>query len=231
MKIFVVHYKKLTERKKYLADALQYFAERNKLEFIEDYDRDFISEYDTMYHKNKDLWIKRVNGLYRDEPGYRDLKNSEICNSLSHLDAMKRIVDQKLNRAIIIEDDVIINNNFIHNIDKFERELENQSEKFDFAFFGSSFSINILDNANLSESVKVDINTYKKIPGKTRTVDAYIVTYDAAKKILDNIKEIVLPFDFELNYFFKELNMNVYWYDPGFISQGSMTGNYSSSIR
>lgn len=231
MKIFVVHYKKLIERKDYLKTALKFFDDVNNLEFVEDYDRDFVKDYDTMYYKNEDLWKQRVKNLYKYEPVYRDLKNSEICNSLSHLEAMKRIVKQKLDRAIILEDDVIINKNFVNKINIFEREMNNQSEKYDFGFFGSSFSIEILDNANFSESIKVDINTYKKIPGKTRTVDGYIVTYEAAKKTLDNIKEIVLPFDFELNYFFKELNMIVYWYDPGFIKQGSQIGRYSSSIR
>jgi len=230
-KIFIVHYKKLVDRKKYLNLALQYFADKNKLEFVEDYDRDFIKDYDTMYYKNEFLWNDRVKNLYKEEPKYRDLKFSEICNSLSHLEAMKRILKQDLDNAIILEDDVIINDDFLNKINIFKKEMGNQFKKYDLGFFGTSFSMNILDDANLSESIKVDTNTYIKIPGKTRCVDGYLITKDAAKKILDNIKEIVLPFDFELNYFLKKLNMNIYWYDPGFISQGSQTGQYKSSIR
>jgi hypothetical protein len=88
-----------------------------------------------------------------------------------------------------------------------------------------------LDDATSDESINIFGNMWKKKYGITRTVDAYIVSNKAAISLVDEIKEIVLPFDFELTYFFRKLKMNIFWYDPGFVSQGSMTGRYSSSIR
>lgn len=226
--IFIVHYKKLTERKDYLKSALHLFVEHNICEFVEDFDRDLIETYDTMYHNNVELWKERTSGIYNYTPEYRDLKSSEICNSLSHIDAMKRMLNQNLPRAIILEDDVIVNDDFLEKINNLIGILPHD---YDFAFFGTSYDIAQLDNITFNESIQYDENLYKKKIGITRCVDAYLVSEKGAKKIVDEINEICLPFDFELNYFFKKLNMNVYWYDPGFISQGSQTGQYKSSIR
>jgi len=223
MNIFVVHYKKLVSRKIYLSEALLDFD----VEFVENYDRDFISHYNTMYHNNVSLWDSRVDGIY-DNCDYRDLKNSEICNYLSHIEAMKKIVEKNLDYGIILEDDVIIGDDFKSKIGEIVSDIPSD---FDFVFFGNSYNMKILDNATSDESNNIIGNIWKKKYGSTRTVDAYIVSNKAARLLLDNIKEIVLPFDFELTYFFRNLNMNIYWYYPGFIHQGSVSGVYKSSIR
>ncbi|MCK9415957.1 glycosyltransferase family 25 protein [Candidatus Dojkabacteria bacterium] len=224
MNIYIIHYKELKERKNYLDNILSIF-ENNPI-YIDEYDRDTLIIDDIKY--NSILWNIRTDGLYNSKIEYRDLKKSEICNSLSHLKALKKISESDYKFDMILEDDVILPNDYL---EKFVDLLSKIPNDADFVFFGSSYSIDILDQANLSKSLKINDNIYKKEPGKTRTVDAYLVSPKAAKKIVDEISEICLPFDFELNYFFKKLNMNVYWYEPGFVSQGSQTGQYKSSIR
>jgi len=223
MKIFIVHYKKLTDRKKYLELALDEY----NYEFVENFDRESIDEFDTMYNKNSKLWNDRVYGNY-ENCNYRDLRDSEVCNSLSHIEAMRKIVNDKLDYGIILEDDVIIGDDFKTKIDYI---ISNVPDDFDFVFFGNSYSMEALDNATSDKSINVIGNIWKKKYGITRTVDAYIVSNKAATLLVDNIKEIVLPFDFELTYFFRDLEMDIYWYDPGFVRQGSMSGIYRSSIR
>lgn len=226
MNIYIIHYKELKDRKIYLDNIL------SKLNinpiYIDEYDRNNINLDNIDIKYNPNLWDIRTDELYNSKTNYRKLKISEICNSLSHLKALKIISESKNNFEIVLEDDVILSNNFLN---KVNTVLNNIPEDADFIFFGNSYSIDVLDMANLSQSIKIADNIYKKIPGKTRTVDAYFVKPNAAKKIVDEISEICLPFDFELNYFFKKLNMNVYWYDPGFIVQGSQIGKYKSSIR
>jgi len=225
MKIFIIHYKKLVERKKYLTSVLSEFD----YEFIEEFDRESISNFDTSLYSNKpELWKERVEKIYKDEPGYRILRDSEICNSLSHLKALKNIIDNNLEFAIVLEDDVILQNDFKK---KIEEIVNNIPKDFDFAFFGNSYTMNMLDDITSDGSTNITGNLWKKKLGITRTVDAYVVSNKAAKILVDNINEIVLPFDFELTYFFRKLKMNIYWYDPGFIRQGSQTGKYKSSIR
>lgn len=224
MNIYIIHYKKLKERKNYLDNMLSTYY--NEPIYIDDYDRDTLIIDDIKYNPN--LWDIRTDGLYNGKIVYRDLKKSEICNSFSHLKALKNISESNYKFEMVLEDDVILPNDYL---EKFVDLLSKIPNDADFVFFGSSYSIDILDQANLSKSLKINDNIYKKEPGKTRTVDAYLVSPKAAKKIVDEITEICLPFDFELNYFLKKLNMNVYWYDPGIISQGSQTGQYKSSIR
>ena len=227
MKVYIIHYKELKDRRKYLEEQMDKYH-LNSI-FIDEYDRDTINmnEIDVKYNEN--LWNKRMKGLYTEPiEKSRELKLSEICNSFSHLKALKIISESNDEYSIILEDDVIIPNKFDEKIDEI---ISKTPSDFEFIFFGNSFSLEILDNANLSKSIKINDRIYKKEPGKTRCVDAYIVKKESAKKILNEIKEIVLPFDLELNYFFKNMNTIVYWYHPGIIFQGSQMGIYKSSIR
>lgn len=225
---YIIHYKKLTDRKDYLINKLNSF--NLEYHFIEQYDRETISNnlVNKFYKVNPTLWEKRIKGLYINNIGFRELKLSEICNSLSHLDALKKISDSEDDYAIIIEDDVIFNNDFNS---KLENLIKQTPEDFDVIFFGSAFNIFNLDKSNLSKTIKIKNNIYKKIPAKTRCVDGYVIKKELAKKLYEEIKEIVLPFDFELNYFFNKLNPNCYWLDPGLIKQGSMVGIYKSANR
>ena len=55
----------------------------------------------------------------------------------------------------------------------------------------------------------------------------------AAKKFLNDVQSTgaYLPIDWELNYRFLKLDMNVYWHEPGLVVQGSELGIYKSEIR
>jgi GR25 family glycosyltransferase involved in LPS biosynthesis len=225
-KIYIIHYKELIERRKYLEEQLLKY--NMKFIFIDEYDRNTLNMNECNIIYNKNLWPERVLNLYNCDIESRDLKISEICNSISHLKSFELISKSDYEYGIILEDDVILPNNFNVKIDNIIKKLPSD---FDFLFFGNSYTLEQLDISNCSKSIKIDDNLYKKIPGKTRTVDGYIIKKEYANKMLNEIKEICLPFDFELNYFFKKLNTNVYWHHPGIIFQGSQMGIYKSSIR
>ena len=90
MKIFVIHYKKLIERKKFI---LSQFEKHNitDYEFIE-IDRDELYKHDiSMFQSNYD--------------------NCQIAISLSHFYAYKQISEKYYN-GLIFEDDVILSDNF-----------------------------------------------------------------------------------------------------------------------
>jgi len=227
--IYIVHYKKLKERKKYLKSQLEKFGVDHY--FIESYDRNDVDNdvINSFYKKDKRLWKERTHNIYRKiNLKFRELRKSEICNALSHLEAFKKIAASDKDYGIIIEDDVIFKNNFI---EKLNNLISNTPNDFDVIFFGSSFNIPRLDKLTKSKTLKIKKSIYKKIPGVTRTVDGYIIKKELAKILYEKINEIVLPFDFELNYFFKKINPDCYWYDPGLIVQGSQSGKYKSSIR
>lgn len=226
--IYIIHYSPLIERKKYLS----YELDKCELEydFIDYFDRDSVPKelIDKFYGVDPILWEERTINLYPNTVPFRELRKSEICNAISHIESYKKIMESDDDYGIILEDDVIFNGNFKNDINDIISETP---QDYDIIFFGSSFSMELLDRLNLSKSIKISNNIYKKIPPKTRTVDGYVITKKLAKLLYNEIKKVTLPLDFGLNYFFKKLDVNCYWYDPGVIKQGSRNGIYKSSIR
>jgi len=231
-KIYIVHWNELKERKKYLDEQ---FSDYNPF-WIEFYDRYTVSEelVNKVYKKDEFLWNNRVKSLYNTPPEYRDLRLSEVCNSLSHMYAVIDMLEHDINYGLVLEDDVILKNDFF---DKFDKYFDKTPKDFDIIFLGSSFSIEILDNVGCENykpeiNVNPDIFVYEKFRNpKTRCVDAYIMTKSACEKLKIYSESFSLPYDFDLAYFIKELDLKVYWWEPGLVFQGSQVGYYSSSIR
>lgn len=230
--IYIVHWKELKDRRQYLEDKFIGF----NVNWIDSYDRNTITENDIeqIYKKDKNVWNSRVINLYNNPPAYRDLKISEICNSLSHIDVLDNIIDNNIDYGLVLEDDVILKNDFFV---KFDEYYDQTPDDFDIIFLGTSFSTTILDSVGFDNdkpaiTVKNNLLVYEKFRNpKTRTVDAYILKNSTCKKLKTIINEISLPYDFDLAYFIKELDLKVYWWEPGLVFQGSMSGQYKSSIR
>ena len=227
-KVFIIHWKELVERKNYIISNL------GNVEFIEEFDRntidkDLISKW---YKVDPEKWNNRCLGIYKEIPEFRELRVSEICNSFSHLKAIEKIVENNYNTSLILEDDVIFNQNF----QNFDYLLNKTPKDFDIIFLGSSFSVYLLDvHVPYDNSHPIKINgdmVYEKVNHpKTRTVDAYILSLNDAKKLKNTISDFSHAFDFDLAYFIKQLDLKVYWWEPGLVCQGSQLGQYKSSIR
>lgn len=225
MKVFIIHYKKLTERKEYLTKVLNDL--NLDFQFIEEFDRDDYNMGNISYDEN--LWKDRIHEFKLEHyPTFDRLRDSEICNSLSHIKACEEIVKQGLDYGIVLEDDIILEWDFVEQV---KIILESVPKDYDYIFLGNSYSMLSLDKIHNCKSINVSGRLYKKEPGTTRTVDSYIVSNKASKEIIKELSTIALPFDHEMNYFFKKLNMNVYWYEPGITRQGSRGNEYHSSIR
>lgn len=226
MKTYIVHYKKLVERKNYLS---KFFPDAI---WVDEYDRDTITpENMKIYNPTEELWFNRIKDIYINLPEYRALTTAEICNYLSHLKILEMMIKDNDFKALVLEDDIILNSDFKEKLESVIKELP---DDFDIIFLGTSHSVNVLENA-VKGSVPIKMEkgkrVYKRIPPITRTVDSYVITLDAAKKLYNAIDNIILPYDWDVNYFFKKMHIDVYWCVPGITRQGSMTGNYQSSIR
>lgn len=226
MNIYIVHYKKMIDRKEYLGkifpDAI----------WVDIYQRETLNiDEHKIYDSSPELWFDRIREVYKNLPEYRQLKLSEICNSLSHIKVLELIIEKNKPYALILEDDVVPEPDFFVEIEKIQNNLP---DDFDLIFLGSSYSMSVIENCTLNTQpiqIKSGQRIYKKIPPLTRTVDSYLISLPAAKKLYSTINKIVLPYDWDLNYFLKKLDMDVYWYEPGILNQGSRTGKYKSSIR
>ena len=98
MHVFVIHYSKLTDRKRHI---IEQFAKHKitDYEFIE-IDRDELDSEDTSMF----------------EPGYN---KAQIAISLSHFHAYKEIVSKQYDCGLILEDDAILAESFTYRLESY----------------------------------------------------------------------------------------------------------------
>ena len=208
MKVFVIHYKKLTDRKEFI--LVQF--ERNGItdyEFVE-IDRDDLDQHDVSMFK----------------PSFSKVHKA-IC--LSHFYAYKQIAE-KHEHALILEDDVVLSNDFTEKLTKYMKELP---EDYDMLFIG--------DGCNLHIDCKPGKHIYYKSHepsisggfGATRCTDSYIVKKSCAIELCKHISSlksfIQLPIDNWLNFPLRKMNFKVFWAEPTIVTQGTQNGLFSVS--
>ena len=212
MKIFVIHYKKLIDRKKHIINQFEKYNITD-YEFIE-IDRDELQEYDLSV--------------------FEHLTNFYMAIGLSHMYAYKQIKNN-YDEAIIIEDDIILCNDFINIFNNYISQLP---KDYDMLFFGNGCNLhiqanNLIPNKNIYEKGLYPTNWGGD--GCSRCIDSYVVSKKCAIKLceyIDNIKyKINLPADWWLNIAARDNNLKVYWAEPTIASQGSENGMFEKSYE
>ena len=217
--IFITHYTKLTDRKKFMMHQLN--KHNIKATFISDYDKEHLTDTDkSIFNQNS-------------------LKIEEISLMCKHFYVYRHMIENDIKHAIILEDDVLIYDNFIDNIVSYFKQLP---PDWDFLFFGSGWNIHVHksvmeDNLNVylernngigqwSPEVK-DIG-WPICAGSSRCMDSYIINQKVIKKIFwHNKSTISKPLDLHFNIIFRHFNANVYWGEPSLTKQD----NFPSSLK
>lgn len=173
----------------------------NKI-FIINLDKD-IQRLDNVYKQFIKYDIKnyeRFSGIYGN-----NLTNDEINNmttnigkciasksmigcGISHIKLWEKIVNDKIDKSLILEDDFIFKEDFLN---KFNKVIENAPIEYDIIYLTS----NIIHNKHF-KLYDIDDIFYKQI-FLAQTL-GYIITYNGAKKILKNINKISYHIDVEL---------------------------------
>lgn len=211
MKVFVIHYKKLVDRKRYI---LEQFQKHN----ITDYE--FVEiDRDELHNHNIDMFEENFS-------------RSQIAISLSHFYAYKEI-SEKYENALILEDDVILTENFTEILTRYMSQLP---PNYDMLFIGNGCNLHIE-----SHRITPDKYIYEKClfptswggNGITRCTDSYIVSKKCAVNLCNYINtlpyKITLGIDWWLNVAGRDNNFEVYWAEPTIVTQGTQTGLYNSS--
>jgi len=214
MKIFVVHYKKLIDRKDFIINQFKKYNITD-YEFIE-IDRDELEGYDLSIFEN--------------------IPNSFIAIGLSHMYAYNQIKDN-YDEALIFEDDVILCDNFI---DIFNNYLTQLPKDYDMLFIGDGCNLhiqkdNLISNKNIYK--KCLYPTSWGGDGCTRCIDSYLVSKKCAIKIceyIDNIKynskyKINTTTDWWLNIVARNIILQIYWAEPTIVMQGTENGIFKTS--
>ena len=211
MKIFIIHYKKLVQRKE---NMIRQFVRNNitNYEFIE-IDRDEL--------KDDDLQIFQEN-----------YNKAQIAITLSHMYAYKEI-SEKYENALILEDDAIFSDNCIDTLHMYMKELPND---YDMLFIGNGCNLHIEPHI-----IQLSKYTYLKglYPtswggdGISRCTDSYVVSKKCATKLCNYINtlknKINIPIDWWINVAARDTLLKGYWAEPTIVSQGTQNGMYSSS--
>ena len=215
MKILVIHYDKLIERKKHMLKQFEK-AGLNDFEFVSNHGKDKLTA--------------------QEKSNFKNLTDGEISLMMHHFECYK-IISQKYNYAIIFEDDVILADNFKNRIEKYISELP---EDWDMLFFGEGQGVHIPQYR-----LRTDVNIYKKmtdlknkipggIDGSTRCADSYIVSKKCAQKIAQVINMLnvtSIPLDHLLNKINHFCKFNIYWAEPTLAIQGTSNGTFKTSVR
>jgi len=213
MKVFVVHYSKLTERKQHM---------------ITQFMKKGITDYEFVENFNKEDITPEQYSRFTE-----NIKPSMVSVSLKTFWIYNEIA-QKYSSAIIFEDDIILSEGFTQKLDMYLKELPND---WDMVFIGDGCGLHIHKRQLIPFK-----RMYKKEHnisnwgggGCTRCVDSYIVSNNCARKLVNYLnsienQKIDKNIDHYLNDVARNLNLNVYWAEPTIVTQGSESGLFKSS--
>ena len=143
----------------------------------------------------------------------------------------------KYDYALILEDDVILADNFVEILNKYMVELP---ADYDMLFIGDGCNLHIekdkiLPNKNIYE--KCLYPTRWGGNGGSRCTDSYLISKKCALKMCEYINKITkiykiqLPADFFINDAARYNNFKIYWAEPTIITQGSQNGIFKSILN
>lgn len=213
MKIYIVHYDKLLERK--INMDIQLNKHGLTCEYVSNYGKDKLTKH--------------------DKSMFRNISESEISVCLHHIECFKKIAYDTNEYGLILEDDVIFCENFKYILNDYISKLP---ENWDMLFIGNGCDLHI-PNHLLKENVNIylkDNNPSKHGGlGSTRCLDSYLITKKCAQKIIEKLQlpkyTILCPADHWLNYVIRNNKFKVYWAEPTIATQASQQNIYNSSIR
>ncbi len=227
-KIYIIHYTKLVDRKKYIESILNNLD--IEYEFIESYDKEdldseniknFYDDNRGLYEKKVKLWKERANKYYT-------LSESEISCTIKHIEALKRIRDGEHEFNLILEDDAIPKyNNFL----KYVIPLIRKSQNWDVLLIGEGMGERFRNSKIGIRRFNPFKSMFKIDHPATNCLEAYVVKKSKVDLILDELIPFNLISDWELAHQFFIKNMNIYWSKKIIFSQGSKNNLYKSELR
>ena len=213
MKVFVIHYKKLVDRKDHILNQF-------KKHHITDYE--FI-EIDRDELENEDISMFINN-----------FSKPHIAVALSHFYAYKQI-SEKYDCGLIFEDDVILSDDFTHIFNRYMNELP---EDYDMLFIGNGCCLHIEQHKLIPNKYIYEKGLFPTPwggDGAGRCIDSYVVNKKCAIKLCDYISNLTYKIDIGcdwwLNRAARDNNFKVYWAEPTIVTQGTQNGSFQISYE
>jgi len=218
--VYVMHYKPLGERLTHIKQMMQ----SQNIDFVV-FDMEPEKDLDEYFIDSLDV-RKQKFSLFPGNQPTKDVKRSEISLAYKHVKALEHMVENKYQKALFLEDDAILCNDFANVANHF---VEQTPEDWDMIFPGNGCNLRIHPSKIRQNQV-----AYKKDHPATKCTDSYFIKLSAATKLLTTIKPFNIAIDWELNYQLKHHDFNVYWFEPFLVQQGSSgagTGIWKTTIN
>ena len=208
LKFLIIHYKKLTERKKNLDN---YFLHNEfNHEYIDNFDRDKLTK-------------EQINKFNKDK--------INIAIFLSHIEAYKIIIKENIQYCLVLEDDSIPKPIFITSIHKYLKKLPPDFDMFFISPGKNNFNIPFYKKNPFSlVHIKKNIETSWGGHGASRNADAYFISKKCASLLVNeyiNADMIDEPIDWWMNSMIDKLDLKIYWAQPPLVD----TNLYETSFK
>ncbi len=131
------------------------------------------------------------NPQHSIEKGLRAIKKNEIGCALSHLGVYKKMLDDNIDKMIILEDDAILDKEFVEALDIIEYLPDN----WELFLFGYSSKRSIPCNFNVKLKSNPTTFNVGVSPIPRGCLHAYVVNQKGAKRMLSYKKSMYQPID------------------------------------
>lgn len=204
--ILIINPKNYADRRDYLAQQLK--ARGLTYEFMHEYDADELSD---------DLLLKYF-------PNSTLSPNAKSC-AMKHLQAMRIVVARGWKKALILEDDAILADDFAEGVQAALAESSGFTHPH-VLFIGSGGNLYTPRHARVPGQ-----RLYRTTKG--RLAEAYVLGNEAARRRIEWIEQygIPLPIDNLFERIDHEVHIELYWLEDPVVVQGSKNGRFQSSIE
>jgi GR25 family glycosyltransferase involved in LPS biosynthesis len=225
--IYIIHYYKEVERKKYLE---QYLPILNiPYEFRAQYNRESPEVLSDMYFNQTEENRLKKNAITTQygkivEIGmpleWGEKGRAYRAVTLEHFKTYEHIINNTdYQHVLILEDDVMFKPNFLESLQTYTNTLP---EDYDICYIGSGCDLRLPYHTNKILDIHPQYHS--------RCSDSYIIKREALKKIIDTALPFFGAIDWELNYIQALNKFNVYWVTDPKTYQGSQQGSYASTF-
>jgi glycosyl transferase family 25 len=209
VKMYVCHYPPLVDRKEYLDSTLPGLD--IPYEFFSYFNRENIAQYEKYFSTDKSV-LEYKNSFVAHKVNEPLTSPSIKATNLEHIRIYNAIINSRYEYHLILEDDAVLCPNFK---ERLYQTIDTLPQDWDVVYVSSGCE-------NRPSITSSDDSNFAKIETKNSwTANGYLIKKETAKKFIDNIRPIILPIDFELNFIQNYLNMNVYWLVDSIVYEGS----------
>ncbi len=203
--IFVVNLKRHTDRRQHITQELQKLALPYRM--IEAVDGQLLSDDEIQK-------VYSEEGAIKDKSVKRPLSKSEIACALSHQSIYKIMLAEDIEQAIILEDDAVLNQQFIETAQAAQKLLPNDWQLlllgYGEFFDGKKWQFHEICQIQIAQSLSADLKITLPLSIAYCTF-AYLINQSGARQLLEQIQPLSRPID---HYTGDHKMINVYCVEP-----------------